>query len=218
MITTEDKKKEILNYLEKNYNVDKWNLSKNKIYKKFIDEEFDREDIKNILKNLENEGRINEFDLDFSILVPRKFYKDIKLEIKHSIRFFPKIIVYAIGWYILIFLISIIYRDKLYKIGNSNLNDSSMIFVATIGFFGSLIIGILFEKSFNFIQSKVPLILEHKNLILSIILIFIILSIALGLFSFFLKLEIQMAHLISILVASIGTGFVLEKYLNNSRN
>ena len=100
--TKEEKKKQILSYLEKNVKKDNWFLlSRIEILKNFCDEEFDEQDIKDILRELIKDQSTDKCKISFAIRYPVSHSEKVKSILKGYVEP-PKIIYFGLGLYILL--------------------------------------------------------------------------------------------------------------------
>lgn len=211
--TKEEKKKQILNYLEKNTKQNSWfSLSKREIFKNFCDKEFNEHDIRDILKELRKDQRTDKCEISFDIRYPVSHSERVKSILKGYVEP-PKIIYFGLGLYILLAFASS-YPPFFIFLKNNSIAESAQDFFIVgvlVGIFGSYSIGWLLNKIYDYLDSKIPLLHQNKDFIMPFIIIGITSVGIILLYSIFTKKSLEIAHIIALITVILVGGF---GYLN----
>lgn len=160
-ISTSEKEKEILEFIESQIKKEKWTLlTEDGIKNKFSNNEFDSDDIKKILSDLEENNRIIEKDIGFSIYSTKVLSKQVDDKLKGHI------IPYKSWSYIISFIIwaILLTNDRILNIfivTNTGDNSVNLYGVFVLGFLISLfaiqfINQFIVTKILSFVKDKSP--------------------------------------------------------------
>ncbi len=212
--TNEEKKKKILNYLEENAKTEAWfKLSKNEVLDKFSDAEFDKNDIREILKELSRDGRTDKYSIRFDIRFPIFYSKEIKNKLKNYVET-PRFIIFLLGFYVLFGFVTA-FQQSFFPFLQNKLGAKTgldfFLIGAVIGIFGSYSIGWIINRIYRYLEDKIPLIRKNQDLITPFMVVGIISIGIVGLFSLVTKKPIDIGHILTWLGLTIAGGFA---YLN----
>ena len=211
--TRDEKKKEILRYLEENTKKEKWFLLSNKeLYQTFCDKEFDKEDIMEIVNKLKNENSTVSSRISFKITYPKSYKKIIKNKLRYYVET-PRYLLLILGFYILV-LLSLYspFYEWLQQILGAKSGQDFFIYGMIIGLIGSYSIGFFIDKLYKYFEDKIPLLNKNKHIITPMAIIaFFSIGIAIIYSSIFNK-SIEIGHIIAIITVSILGGFAYLAY------
>ena len=207
--TKEEKKKQILNYLERNTKKENWfSLSKREVLKKFLDNEFDEQDITNILRELIREQRTDRCRISFDIRYPKSQSDKIKSTLKGYVAS-PKIIYFGLGLYSIVAVVASYPQFLIFlkNIFGAKSSQDFFILGILIGVFGSYSVGWLFNKIYDYLDSKIPLLHKKKEFFMPFIITGLVyIGIVLA-YSLITKKAVEIAHIIALIAVTVASGF-----------
>lgn len=212
--TRNDKKREILEYLEeKSTNGGILSLRKDEIIEQFNDD-YPDESIGEILDEIIDEEPVSEESHTLSLIYPEKFSDKVERQIQSGDDWNIRT-VFFVGYYLLFFAVI---SDASLNGFFINATDEQIVWISLVGISSSYVLGTAARKISNLLLSRISLFREHKSIIYSIGGVFAISVFIMFAYGHYSSQEISLAVVGTFFTGSILAGVQLGKYFDGRRD
>lgn len=213
--TKEDKKREILEYLEENsQRGDILSLSRKKLLREFKDSHYSEESIDEVVKELIEEEPVSKNQVEIETVYTDKHKGELLGDFEERSQT-PLKGVLIMGYYLFFFsVISMDFFNSLLY----GLNNAQILGAGLIGVLFTVASGKLAIRVMDSVEEKIPVIREHKQLIYPTLGIFFIAIAIAAVASAYYETTIPITALVSVPGTSVLGGVAVARYWDNIYN
>lgn len=210
----EEKKREILDYLETNADTDRvLALAVGQLAEELSDDHYSEDDIRELIDKLKSDDLVETKTAKFKVAyltsdrnVIREKYQEV-----FGASTFSKFVVGFVTYFLLLDW------EPFYQFvsGENNYPAQAYVSGALFGIVGSYLLGSFVLTIYNRVQEKLPILEEHKHIVYPVIGIGIVTGGIVYLFSLYTGQDLRIAHIIGIATLSVLGGIPLGRYVTS---
>lgn len=210
----EEKKREILDYLETNTDTDRvLALAVGQLAEELSDDHYSEDDIRELVDELKLDELVETKTAKFNVayLTSNRNVVEEKFQDVFRASTFSKFLIGFVTYFLLLDW------EPFYQFvsGENNYPAQAYVSGAFFGIIGSYLLGSIVLTFYSRLQEKLPILQEHKHLVYPVVGVGIVTGGIVYLFSLYTGQDLRIAHIIGIATLSVLGGIPLGRYVTS---
>lgn len=210
----EEKKREILDYLETNADTDRvLALAVGQLAEELSDDHYSEDDIRELVDELKLDELVETKTAKFNVayLTSNRNVVEEKFQDVFRASTFSKFLIGFVTYFLLLDW------EPFYQFvsGENNYPAQAYVSGAFFGIIGSYLLGSIVLTFYSRLQEKLPILQEHKHLVYPVVGVGIVTGGIVYLFSLYTGQDLRIAHIIGIATLSVLGGIPLGRYVTS---